>query len=58
MTEEEEELEDAYHEAVVVLTQEQVDAIWAYVRATIAKRVEHSPFYPAKIAEMIADGRY
>lgn len=26
-------LEDAYHDAVAVLTQEQVDTIWAYVRA-------------------------
>lgn len=31
------ELQEAYDKAVVALTQEEVDAIWAYIRAVLAE---------------------
>lgn len=54
------ELEEAYDEAVIVLTQEQVDAIWAYIRASIALQLRNQSAMAMKgidyiEAEHIAD---
>jgi hypothetical protein len=54
------ELEEAYDEATVTLTQEQVDAIWAYIRASIALQLRNQSAMAMKgidyiEAEHIAD---